>query len=360
MIIDVSSNNPEILPNFATGVIIKATQGVDYINPYLQSFVSQCESKDIPFGLYFYLDKSVAIQDQVSYFEKIISSFASNASFYMVDAEANLALVDGIIINGKRPYIYCSLDNFNRLSGLNYEFIIANWMSSAQTSLEIANKQCGSKCVGVQWTDNYSGYDAYLFNTDIFTTNPLPINTSGSSNLTFIEQLNQLLDTHIANGTVAQGENKFVATIENESGGIGLTNVGGIYTVGSQPFYGSMVGIYPNIQLLQATLDYIPDGYKVTLPSGSQVIFTPNGISLLPSIIEIAWSTGSNGEGWFELPYMCYVLSVIPQSRTNPKDGLEVTFYPNVVITKQQNLPPIISWNGAKPDTQTRFTLELV
>ena len=61
MIVDVSHWKPitnwSLAKKGAEFLISKATQGTNYIDPYLDNFVANCEANNIPYWLYVFLDK---------------------------------------------------------------------------------------------------------------------------------------------------------------------------------------------------------------------------------------------------------------------------------------------------------------
>ena len=355
MIIDVYSGSNPTLPPWCSAVIIKTTQGVSYVNPLWESFVSQCESRNIPYAFYHYLDDSGSFTDQINHFETVVNSIPTNPSFYMIDAEQNLNVLEYSLVNGKVPYLYASLANFGILAHFGYQFIIAYWTNSPSISLDQALKVCGSRCIGVQFTNNYNGYDAYQFTYNIFNNTQ-----SKGTNMTFIDELNQSLTDNIAAGHAASGETNFVSVAQNDVGAIGLTNVGGIYTVGNIPFYGNLLNQYSDIGLSSnAVITLVGSGYQVKLPSGGIAYSSPNGISLVPVFKRVQWSTGSNSEGWVKLDTQGRVLNVVFISNFTTTSSVEVSSYPKYVVS-YENGYPIISWAQAQISAKVEFDVALL
>jgi hypothetical protein len=175
MIIDTSSNNPEQLPSFATGVIIKQTQGLSYVNPYVYSQINQAKAKGIPYATYHYLTSLSAeeITRAVAFFKKL-----DGPEFLMLDFSklVNLNAVAYIPQPaGVKLTAYCNQSQHAQVTYSGLPIGLAYWQGETAAEDYLATQ---SDLFGIQWTDNYNGYDAWTLSPGYLSTSAVPTPTA--------------------------------------------------------------------------------------------------------------------------------------------------------------------------------------
>ncbi len=284
MIIDTSSNNPEQLPGWCTGVIIKQTQGMTYVNPYVYSQINQAKTMGIPYATYHYLT-SVSTQE----IDRAISFFTTldGPEFLMLDF-SKLVNLNAIVAipqpEGVKLVAYCDQTQEPQVSFSGLPIGLAVWGNQSNAEQYLASHP---DLFGIQWTDNYQGYDAWI-------TSP-----------GYLSELASAPPPAEANPIVSVEQQ--VSTVEDTE-----------------------VKLEQEIAQLQQEVQ--------------QVTYT-----------DYTWSTGPNGEGWMKIPQTSQVVSVVALTSTDPSTGApEVAYYPRFVVTPLNGYQ-LISWSGARPDSQIAF-----
>jgi hypothetical protein len=171
MIIDTSSNNPEQLPSFATGVIIKQTQGMTYVNPFVYSQINQAKAMGIPYATYHYLTGLSAeeISRAVAFFQTL-----DGPEFLMLDfsrlvnlnAVAYIPQPEGVNLTA-----YCNQAQRAQVAYSGLKIGLAYWQGEAAAADYLATQ---SDLFGIQWTDNYNGYDAWTLAPGYLSSSAVP------------------------------------------------------------------------------------------------------------------------------------------------------------------------------------------
>ena len=91
MIVDISHHNTisdwAKTKNLCPFIISKATQGTSFVDPYLDTFVSNCEMRDIPYWLYVYLNRGDEIAQINFMLETCKGKIGKNFVGYILDVE---------------------------------------------------------------------------------------------------------------------------------------------------------------------------------------------------------------------------------------------------------------------------------
>lgn len=92
MIVDVSHwktvTNWSLAKKGCEFLISKATQGTTYIDTYLDTFVENCEAKNIPYWLYTFLNKGNEIEQTKFFVEQVNKRVGKNFVGYILDVES--------------------------------------------------------------------------------------------------------------------------------------------------------------------------------------------------------------------------------------------------------------------------------
>jgi GH25 family lysozyme M1 (1,4-beta-N-acetylmuramidase) len=70
--IDIASYQAGLKLDGAEFVMIKATEGISYVDPYYVGWVNECKSKGIPYGAYHYMDASMDPYEQADHCMKVV------------------------------------------------------------------------------------------------------------------------------------------------------------------------------------------------------------------------------------------------------------------------------------------------
>jgi len=286
MIIDTSSNNPEQLPSFATGVIIKQTQGMTYVNPYVYSQINQAKAMGIPYATYHYLTGLSAeeISRAVAFFKTL-----DGPEFLMLDFSrlVNLNAVAYIPQpEGVKLTAYCNQTQRPQVAYSGLPIGLAYWQGETAAEDYLATQ---SDLFGIQWTDNYNGYDAWVLAPGYLSSSAVPTPAAEA----VAAQVDQV-DTQVTELATE------LATVDSE------------------------------VATIQQEVDMI-------------------------SVTDYTHSTGPNGEGWIKVPQDTQVVSVVALTSKDPSTGTsEVSHYPAFVVTPFGGFQ-VISWSGAKPNSELTF-----
>lgn len=284
MIIDTSSNNPEQLPGWCTGVIIKQTQGMTYVNPYVYSQINQAKAMGIPYATYHYLTSASTqeIDRAVSFFKTL-----DGPQFLMLDF-SKLVNLNAIVAvpqpEGVKLVAYCDQTQESKVSFSGLPIGLAVWGNQSNAQQYLASHP---HLFGVQWTDNYNGYDAWITSPGYLSeVASVPPPTAATPITSVEQQMSTVIDTAVK--------------VDQE--------------------------------IAQLQQEVQPVTYA-----------------------DYTWSTGSNGEGWLKIPQSSQVVSVVALTSTDPSTGAsEVAYYPRFVVTALSGYQ-LISWSGARPDSQIAF-----
>ena len=150
-ILQLKQKNP-----YLDGVIIKATGGTSYINPYFYSWANQCVNNKIPFGLYHFFkddnNKKSAIEEADFFVDKV-KAYIGHA-ILALDWEAQalqyptsdaLAFLNRVYERtGVKPLIYMSQSvvkryNWDAVEKAGYKLWLAQYANTRQINGFIAN-----------------------------------------------------------------------------------------------------------------------------------------------------------------------------------------------------------------------------
>jgi hypothetical protein len=282
MIIDVSSNNPQDIPSWCTGVIIKISEGTKYVDPLAwgsNGFLEQAEKMGIPYAVYHYFDNFTS--EEIAWGTRQYNAVLAGGykpDFMMWDTETGSALGSvKPIITPMPSRIYGSISQIANLKLAHVPLMLAWWgpEDTNATRLEHVNN-LGSK--SLQWTDNYQGYDAWV--GDVF-------------------------DAAV-----------------------------------SAPV--STITLPEPVTVTTSTPEPIPT--VITSPYKSQ------DISYMPG-------SGENGEGWIKIPQAMKVISIVAFGGHDPSvSTVEDKYYPIFNVFEETSYT-IVSWTGAKPNSEVEFRI---
>ena len=181
----VKANNP------LDGIIVKATQSTNYVNPYCDKWVQWAIQNNLPWGFYHFLDHHDPIEE-AKYFVKHTQNYF-NDGVPIADYEGNIVASYGTYYlrrfletvyseTGIKPMIYCNLstvqgdvNGFRTIADNGYKLWLAQWASAAeQIGFNPTPWQKGSyapfdRITMQQYTDHgkLNGYSGYL-DLDVF------------------------------------------------------------------------------------------------------------------------------------------------------------------------------------------------
>ncbi len=177
MIIDVSSNNPQELPSWATGVIIKLSEGTSYVNPFAPGFLAQAKDMAIPMAGYHFVRSFTAseIAFAVSQFEAAVAQ-GYDLQYLMLDVEGqSLALAKNLAPLSVPCRTYGSISQQLTLARVGFPLMLAWWGPATEAQARLTTAEgMGAHCL--QWTNDYLGYDAWIGNVfpDVTVADPTP------------------------------------------------------------------------------------------------------------------------------------------------------------------------------------------
>lgn len=194
--IDISSYQSDInldsvfAQNPLDGVIVKATEGMGYVNPYCDKWVQWLIRNNKPWGFYHYLNGHDPVAEAKRFIKDTINYF--NDGVPALDFEGAIVSAYGTVYlrrfaetvyseTGVKPFIYCNLstiqgdvDGFRALAENGYPLWLAQYASNSPMGFQPHPWQKGSiepfkKITAHQYTSNgnLSGYPRAL-DLDIF------------------------------------------------------------------------------------------------------------------------------------------------------------------------------------------------
>lgn len=134
--------------NELDGVIVKATQGLKYVNPHCDKWVQWLIKHDKPWGFYHYLDSTDPVAEAKRFVNDTINYFGAGVP--CADYEGNIVQAYGTYYlrrwletvyaeTGVKPLVYCNLstiqsdvNGFKTIAEAGYKLWLAQYASNTQ------------------------------------------------------------------------------------------------------------------------------------------------------------------------------------------------------------------------------------
>ena len=116
----------------ANAVIVKATEGTDYVDPYCDSIIQQCKSAGLPWGFYHFAGRGDATSEAAFYLDNCRNYFGQGIAVLDWEGNQGVEWVNAFVEyvhtqTGVWPWIYGNPWRFNQ-GGVNPN--CARWVAS--------------------------------------------------------------------------------------------------------------------------------------------------------------------------------------------------------------------------------------